>query len=75
MGQSASSATLETIQKWEGLIKKRVLLPSKGPQKTEEKGQQEPHEVQQMEMQSPALGEKQLRADWLEAISWKAAWK
>lgn len=61
-GQSASSVSLQTIQTWKGLISKKSVLLSEGLQQAEAVGQQEPHIVQQMQKQSPALREEQPHA-------------
>ena len=62
MAQSVLSASLRMTQNWEEwLIYQRVVLPSRGTS-TGESGTQEPHEVQQGEVQSPAAGEEQPQA-------------
>jgi len=55
MEQSVTSASVQMVQNWEvWLICQRIILPPVEPQQAGEMGGQQPHEVEQCEMQSLA---------------------
>ncbi|KAK4824387.1 LOW QUALITY PROTEIN: hypothetical protein QYF61_014047 [Mycteria americana] len=61
MGQSTHSVTLQTVQSWPEwwITPNGSAAIQRGPSQAGEVGQQEPQEVQQTEMLSPAPGEEQ----------------
>lgn len=61
MGQSVPSASLQMTQNWEKRLRCQRFCQPKGSGQAGEMGWQEPHKVQQGEMQSPSPGYGQLQ--------------